>query len=453
MPLAEGELVAAQLHPALRDATMQSMTFLNEIAERYPAAVSFAPGRPYAEFFELDSVGRHLQVFLDHEASTKGLSPAELNRQMFQYGRTKGIIHEVLANALLLDEGLAVDPDSVVVTVGCQEAMLITLLALQADAASCVLAVEPTYVGIAGAAALIGMPLVPVHDGPDGIDLDHLESQIEAAVLAGRRPRALYVVPDFANPTGKVLSLDTRRRLLDIAEAHEILVLEDDPYRLFGDSSSRLPTLKALDEHRTVVHLGSLSKTVMPGVRIGYAIADQRVAHPDGSHTLLADHLAAVKSMVTVNTSPLVQAIAAGKILEHGGSLVAANEREIEIYRRNRQVLLTALEETFPPAEADRHEVTWNAPEGGFFVVLDVPFDADGDALEECAREHGVLWTPMSDFFQSGGGRRQLRLSCSTQEPPAIVEGVRRLGGYVAGRRAVPVTHHPHPRASEARSA
>jgi (S)-3,5-dihydroxyphenylglycine transaminase len=430
MRTAPSQLDVSDLHAALRDPSLQSMNFLNEIADRHPEAISFAPGRPYEEFFDVEAIPRYLTRFLSYSADVKGLGPLAVRRQLFQYGRTKGIIHDLIARNLAVDEGIEVDPEAVVVTVGCQEAMLVALCALRANHRDVVLAVEPTYVGLCGAAALLDIPVLPVRDDPDGIDLDHLTTQLAAARAAGTRPRALYVVPDFANPSGTTMPLEIRHRLLDIAEAHDILVLEDNPYRLFGDSDQRLPTLKALSRAARVVYLGSLSKSCFPGVRIGYVVADQRVSDPAGGSTLLADELAKVKSMVTLNTSPLAQAIAGGMLLENDCSLVAGNQREIEVYRRNRSLLLSSLERDLA-ACADAG-VSWNSPTGGFFVVLRVPFAANSAALEYSAQKHGVLWTPMQDFYQGRGGEDQLRLSCSTLDPDGISEGTARLASFVA---------------------
>lgn len=430
MTTVSGLLDMSDLHPALRDPSLLSMNFLNEITDRHPDAISFAPGRPYEEFFDVEAVPRYLSRFLGHLAEAGGRSAEQVRRQLFQYGRTKGVIHDLVARNLAVDEGIDVDPEAVVVTVGCQEAMLVVLCALRADDRDVVLAVEPTYVGLSGAAALLGMPVVPVRDGPDGVDLDDLVVRIAAVRAAGRRPRALYVVPDFANPSGTTMPDATRRRLLELAEANDILLLEDNPYRLFGDTDRRPPTLKALDRAARVVYLGSLSKTCFPGVRIGYAVADQQVAGPGGRRTLLADELAKVKSMVTVNTSPVAQCVAGGLLLEHDCSLVAANRREIAVYRRNRTVLRAALERALGPFAAAG--VSWNSPSGGFFFVVRVPFAADGAALAHSALRHGVLWTPMRDFYQDGGGEHELRLSCSALRPEDITEGAARLARFVA---------------------
>jgi (S)-3,5-dihydroxyphenylglycine transaminase len=175
-------------------------------------------------------------------------------------------------------------------------------------------------------------------------------------------------------------------------------VLEDNPYGLFSRTAARTPTLKQLDAHRRVVYLGSFAKTCFPGARVGYAIADQPVVGPDGSVTLLADQLSKIKSMTTVNTSPLAQAVIGGMLVTYGCRLRMLNEERIRRYRDRLDTLLAALRRHF----GDDGAIGWNVPDGGFFLVLSLPFVADEAALTRSARDHGVLWTPMS-FFYAGG--------------------------------------------------
>lgn len=429
--LRAADLSTDHLHAALRDPALASMNFLNEVAGRFPEAVSLAAGRPAEDFFDVDDLPRYLRTFCAYLAAEQGASPEQVRRTLFQYGRTKGIIHELLARNLAQDEGLDVDPESIVVTVGCQEAMYLVLRALRTDEHDVVLSVSPGYVGLAGAARLVDMPVVPVRDNEDGVDLGHLAEQLEAVRAAGRRPRAFYLVPDFANPSGSSLGLTDRKKLLALAAEHDLLILEDNPYGLFqaGDGE-RLPTLKALDTSRRVVYLGSLAKTCFPGARIGYVVADQRVSGTDQDTTLFADQLSKIKSMLTVNTSPLAQAVAGGKLLEHDCSLVAANTREKQLYGRNLRLLLDGLGRRFPP-EGD-HGVSWNTPSGGFFVVVTVPFVADDAALEYSAGKYGVLWTPMSHFYDGRGGENQLRLSVSVVSPDELEAGLDRLAELIA---------------------
>jgi (S)-3,5-dihydroxyphenylglycine transaminase len=188
--------------------------------------------------------------------------------------------------------------------------------------------------------------------------------------------------------------------------------------------------LKALDRERSVIYLGSFAKSVFPGARVGYLVADQVVLDGEGGRALLAEELSTVKSMLTVNTSPIAQAVVGGVLVESEFSLRAANRAKTEFYRRNMRALLAAVEQEF----GDDGQVTWNAPNGGFFAVLNVPFTADEALVEVSARDYGVLWTPMEFFYGAGGGENAIRLSCSALEPPRIEEGVRRLGKLVRDR-------------------
>ncbi|MER6301913.1 PLP-dependent aminotransferase family protein [Kitasatospora sp. NPDC001539] len=396
---------------------MTSMNLLNEISIRYPDAVSFAAGRPAEDFWDLDAVHRHLDRYVEHLRTERGLSAAAARRQILQYGRTKGIIHDLIATHLAVDESIRVPAESIVVTVGCQEAMFLVLRALRRGPEDVLLAVSPTYVGLTGAALLADLPVHPVADGPDGVDLADLRRRLTAARAEGLRPRALYLVPDVANPSGASLPLELRRDLLALAAEEDILILEDNPYCVFA-GEDRLPSLKALDTARRVVHLGSFAKTALPGARVGYVVADQLVSDGAGGTRLLADLLAMIKSMTTVNTSPIAQAVIGGALLEHGHSLRAANTATAALYRRNLALLLDGLARRFPPSTG----ITWNTPRGGFFLVLTVPHLRIDDALlERSASRHGVIWTPMSHFYPAPGGTHQLRLSV-TQLTPATLE-------------------------------
>ncbi|MFY0583742.1 aminotransferase class I/II-fold pyridoxal phosphate-dependent enzyme [Cystobacter fuscus] len=146
--------------------------------------------------------------------------------------------------------------------------------------------------------------------------------------------------------------MTTRRRLLDIAAEHELLLIEDDAYGLFHvDPNNRLPTLKALDTGRVVLHIGSFAKTGLPGARVGFVIADQPVTREGVVVGSLADQLSLIKSNVTLNTSPVAQAIVGGKLLRNGYSMLAANKREIEIYRLNLRRVLAGLAGASPRAD------------------------------------------------------------------------------------------------------
>ncbi|MFF4342516.1 PLP-dependent aminotransferase family protein [Kitasatospora sp. NPDC001540] len=432
-------LPLADLHGSLSDPLLDAMTFLNEVTGRYPDAISFAPGRPYEEFFDPADIPRHLETYLRHLREERNLTDRQVRQEVFQYGRTKGLIAPLIARALAADEDIHADPEALVVTVGAQEGMLLVLRALCARPDDVLLVSAPCYVGVTGAARLLDLTVHPVPEaGRDGgLDPEALAAAVHALRAAGKRPRACYVVPDFANPSGASMDEPARRRLLEVAEESGVLLIEDNPYGFFGRTPDARPTLKALDGDRgNVVYLGSFAKTCFPGARVGYVLADQRVAAPDGREGLLADELAKLKSMTTVNTSALSQAVIGGMLLDGGLRLRDANEPARRFYARNMDTLLTGLQAAFRGVPG----VSWNHPDGGFFAVVTVPFRADAQALDACARKHGVLWTPMDGFHPGGGGEHQLRLSCSYLTPDQIAEGVRRLAAFVAEQ---PVAEQP----------
>lgn len=433
-PQSPHALALGELHGSLSDPVLDAMNFLNEVVGRFPQAISFAPGRPTEGDFEPEDVARHLHTYTSYLEETLGWSRDRVRTQLFQYGRTNGIIHELIARTVANDEGIEVPPEAVVVTTGCQEAMLLTLRALFAAPEDTLLVSSPCYVGITGVARLLGIRVRPVPEGPAGPDPEAVLTAARAAREAGERPRAFYVVPDFANPSGTSMGLPARERLLRVAEEEDLLVLEDDPYGFFVRTGSARPTLKALDTGRRVVHLGSFAKTALPGARVGYVIADQEVIGPGGRRSLLADELSKIKSMTTVNTSAVSQAVIGGLLIESDCRLREANAGAIAYYRTNMDTLLDELERHFPAERRAELGISWNRPDGGFFAVVTVPFAADHKALELSARSYGVLWTPMSDFHLDGGGTHQLRLSCSAQSPEAIAEGMARLAAFITAQ-------------------
>jgi (S)-3,5-dihydroxyphenylglycine transaminase len=428
-PARRATLRRADLHVSLSDPVMDTMNFLNEIAMRYPEAISFAPGRPHDGFFSTEQIFDHIRRYLKH-LEDEGRTPEQIRSAMYQYGPTAGQIRELIADTLRIDEGIDVPAESIVVTVGAQEAMLLALRALFSGPRDVLLVSSPCYVGISGAARLLDIEVVPVLERADGLDPADVAEAIETQVARGRRPKALYVIPDHSNPAGTTMRMAARRALLDIAGRNDILVLEDSPYRLVSPGA-QLPTLKSLDTGRRVIHLGSFSKTIFPGARVGFVVADQPVVDDAGHAGLLADELTKIKSMVTVNTSSLSQAAVAGALLAADSSLTTLNAGPATHYGDSMRLMLENLDQRFPPARRAELGVTWNRPSGGFFLSVSVPFRADNAALVRSAEQFGVLWTPMSYFHPGGGGEHGMRLSTSYLTDAQIAEGTARLARFI----------------------
>lgn len=416
------------LYAGIDDPDMDSMRILSETALRFPDALSFSSGAPYDGNHDLDALSFYLGRYLEH-LRDKGLSEQRITRLMFQYGPVNGVIQDEIALMLRQDEGIDVAPEAVMVTNGFQEAALIALRGLCATPADVVLAPSPTYVGIRGAARMLGIPLRGIPEGPEGLDPDAVSEAIAAARAEGFRPAALYVVPDFSNPTGTVLSLSVRKRLLQVAEEADLVILEDNPYGLFAPDGESMPTLKSQDSERRVVYLGSFAKSAFPGARLGYLVADQEVTDSEGVTRTLAQTLSKAKAMFSVGSSTLSQAVVGGMLVEHNHDLRSPTRKLAAVYLERLEAVAAALTEHFPPG--GDHGVSWRTPRGGFFLVLRVPFVADLPAMERSARDFGVSWAPMSMFHLGPGGEREIRLGFSNLAPEALREGVARLARFI----------------------
>jgi (S)-3,5-dihydroxyphenylglycine transaminase len=394
-----------------------ALGFLNEVMARYPHAISFAPGAPVLEGITRD----RLIAAVDEVAGRSSDGNPDWDA-LLHYGPSQGIVNAELARVLSAAEALSVGESDITVTVGAQEGFLLVLRALELHRSGTLGIVTPAFAGIRGAATFLGARTADVLEGPDGVTAAGLETAYAHAEALGEPMRALYVAPDFANPSGTVIPRRARLELLRAARDRQVLLIEDTTYGFTNPDVP--PSLKALDEDGVVIQVGTFSKVCFPAARVGYVIADQ----PWHGSTL-ATWLATLKNTTTVNTSALNQAMIAGLVLSDPVALAQRERALAQSYRAKRNALLTALDDEF-------HDVTelglsWNRPTGGFFVVMQTRRELDHASLQHCAAQHQVLWTPMRDFYAGHGGDRQLRLSCSHVPTDQIREGVRRLGGFL----------------------
>jgi (S)-3,5-dihydroxyphenylglycine transaminase len=318
------------------------------------------------------------------------------------------------------------------ITHGCQEAMLVALRGLCTSPDDVVLTVTPTYVGILGAARMLDIALVGVAEGPNGLEPEAIAAAAQKVRAEGKRPVACYLIPDFSNPSGTALTLEMRHRLLEVAAAEDLFILEDNPYGLFARDGESQPTIKSLDTTGHVIYLGSFSKSAFPGARIGYLVADQPVTGPGATRRTLAQELSKVKSMFSVGTSSIAQAVIGGILVDSDYDLRTVTREFAAVYLERLDTALSCLAEHFPPDRYAEHGVRWNVPRGGFFLMVQVGFAADLKAMELSAREYGVSWAPMSMFYVDGGGDRVIRLGISNLAPADIHEGIARLARFIS---------------------
>lgn len=384
-----------------RGMTASEIRALFAVASR-PDVVSLAGGMPNTAALDFDAVEEVLVgIIRDH------------GPEALQYGGGQGRegLREQLVEVMAA-EGVRAHADDLVVTVGGQQG--IELVAkLFVDPGDVVLAEGPTYVGALGAFASHQADVrhVPLDD--DGLDPDALEDELERLAADGRRAELLYVIPNHQNPAGVSLSVERRERLAELAEEHDLLILEDNPYGLLDFDGRTWPSLRSLVPER-VIYVGTVSKTFAPGARIGWVAAPGPIR----------DKLVLLLEAADLCHSNLTQMVVE-RWLAH-----QPWERQIkrfrEVYQERAEATLHALEEEFPAG------CTWTHPEGGFYVWVTVPRGIDSSDLLAKAVSHKVAYVPGTGFYADDQGHQHLRLCYSYPSPDEIREGVARLGALLS---------------------
>lgn len=426
----QGSINTVKLKECFSDPLLDVMNFLNEIVMKFPEAVSFAPGRPLESHFHVEAFLENVREFVSTTAAATQIPESQVWSDLGQYNRTNGIINELIARELERDEGILVSSESIMVTIGAQEAMAVLLTGLFDPNHDVLLVSDPSYIGITGLARILGIRVVPVPSSDHGLEPERVERAIRDCSQWGR-PRALYDIPDFNNPLGTSMPLRHRHQILEICSRAGVLLIEDNPYGMFAYDGERVPTIKALDHQATVLYIGSFAKTLFPGLRLGYLVADQR----SKDNLTLAQELSRVKSLLTVNSSPLLQAAVGTILLKHQCSLQPLVTPKLADYRRNRDVMIESLKSEFAGME---EVVQWNRPHGGFFLTLYLPFPFRAEELQMCSSQYGVIVCPMSFFSLTPGRESQVRLSFSYVDEGKIRIGIRRLASFVRNRIALP---------------
>jgi (S)-3,5-dihydroxyphenylglycine transaminase len=407
------------------------MTFLNEVADKYPSAISLAAGRPTDQFAATLNPAALLKLFSVYESFASCTHHTTDKRPLLlQYGRTAGIINDLVAEQLRVDDDIIVDPERVLITAGCQEALALCLPALCPSPTDVVLLRNPTYIGAAGAAHAGGVNVYPIpnmfSELAEGIEL--AADQLRAT---GRQARALYLIPSFDNPTGEVLDQAQRSNILAVCARLQIVILEDNPYGMFRYDGAAVKPLAALDEAGCVIYLSTFSKTIAPAMRIGAATLPKTLFGDKSARQALWQQLVQRKSVLTLNTSQLTQAMVGGLLLESNCSLRPWIQPALNLYRNNRDAMLRQLQTELAPISDSIH---WTRPSGGFFVSLDIPFKFDSRDVVDCATNCDVIVMPMSFFAFDDSQDQRVRLSFSAVEPQQICPAITSLAQYVASR-------------------
>jgi DNA-binding transcriptional MocR family regulator len=367
-----------------------------------PEVVSLAGGMPFVRALPEDLINGALARVMSEQGPTA-----------LQYGSGQGVpaLREQIL-AIMALEGISASVDDIVVTTGSQQALdLVTKLFI--NPGDVVLAEAPSYVGAIGVFRSYQAHIEHVAMDNDGLIPDALREAIVRMRTAGRTIKFLYTIPNFHNPAGVTLSAERRPEILRICQDAGILVLEDNPYGLLSFDEDVPPAIRSLDEDG-VIYLGSFSKTLAPGFRVGWALAP---------HAIREKLVLAAESAILCPSS-FSQLVISEYLASTDwmGQIISFRD----VYRERRDTMLTALAEHLP-------ELSWTIPNGGFYVWVTLPDALDSKAMLPRAVTELVAYTPGTAFYADGGGRQNLRLSFCYPTPENIRIGIRRLATVING--------------------
>ncbi len=399
----------ADILPELLSCTSKGLT-RSEIREllkltRQPGVISFAGGLPFSGLFPIEEMKDVVNTVLEREGQLA-----------LQYGPTEGDsrLRKFLVDRVNEDEGVDIDEENILIVSGAQQALdLIGKIFI--DPGDPIIVGLPSYLGGIQAfnsfrANMIGAPV-----DKQGMNVDIVEEILKGYSAKNRKIKFVYVVPDFQNPSGVTLSLERRKKLLDLCYEHETVIVEDTPYRELRFEGESIPKLGAMDNKGYAFSLHTFSKILFPGTRIGWIIANKAIM----------DKLVMAKQPTDLCSPPLNQSI----IYEfcRRGLLDSHIKKIVEVYRKKRDVMLEALEEHMPQDAG----VDWTYPEGGLFLWVTLPKNLDAEKLFPKAVEKKVAYVVGSAFHFDRSGKNTMRLNFSYPTEEQIIEGIKRLAGLV----------------------
>jgi 2-aminoadipate transaminase len=364
--------------------------------------ISFAGGLPASETFPVKDLEDIACQILRQKGATA-----------LQYGPTEGelSLREEIAKWISREKP-GIKPENILVTSGSQQGLDIVSKVFL-DPKDTVIVELPTYIGGLQAFTAYRARMIGVPQDNQGMKMDHLEKTLTRLAKRKRKPKFIYVVPDFQNPSGVTMSMERRKRLLELAYEYELPVLEDSPYRDLRFAGESVPAIFSLDKENQIIVLGTFSKLLCPGLRLAWIMAPAE----------WMDRMVVAKQSMDLCSPTLTQLIAAEYMKR--GLLPKQVEGIRRLYARKRQVMLEALKKYMPKG------VTWTKPEGGLFLWVKLPKRMSTDDLFPKAAENGVVYVKGSAFYCNGKGQNTMRLNFSYPSEEQIEEGIERLAKMI----------------------
>ncbi|PKN72358.1 MAG: aminotransferase [Candidatus Cloacimonetes bacterium HGW-Cloacimonetes-3] len=368
-----------------------------------PGLISFSGGFPSPATFPIADLKEIIDQVMDTEAAFA-----------LQYGATEG---DILLRTLLVERykanGIDMSIDNMIITTASQQALdLIGKMFI--NRGDYVLVGLPSYLGGLSAFNSYGANMVGIPMDEEGEDPNIMEAKLKELIAMGKKPKFIYLIPDFQNPAGVTMTERRRREILDLAHKYDVLIIEDSPYRELRYEGTPQKTIYEMDGTGHVILLGTFSKIFCPGFRIGWV-----VGHPD-----ILDKIVVGKQAADLCTPPFTQRIAARYIEK--GLLDPKISEIISMYSVKQKSMLDSLEKYMP------EEVSWTHPEGGLFLMAKCPENIDTQAiLMDCVKEAKVAYVAGTSFYCDGSGNNTMRLNFSYETIEKSIEGCQRLGTFL----------------------
>ena len=380
--------------------------FIKEMfaAAKNPDMISFAGGAPAPELYALEAF---------RAASDKAFDIH--GRTIMAYDGAYGVaaLREFIALQWMPRTGVNITADDLLILSGSQQGIDYAAR-LYLDEGDTVIVEHPSYLGALNTFSALRANYVSVDTDADGMRMDALEE----ALVANPQAKLIYTVPDFQNPTGITLAEDRRRKMVELAEQYDVVIVEDSPYYEIRFEGDFIPAIKSFDAHDRVIYLGSFSKTLCPGIRLGWVVASKAVI----------ERYRVLKEATDFQAGTVAQYQAATFLADY--SLDEHLKTSREVYCGRRDAALAAIEQTFPD------DVSFTRPQGGYFIWVEAPGINATEMVVYAMNEIGVAYVPGESFYASDPRVDTLRLSYSQMTEDKIGEGIGRLGRLLKEARS-----------------